>query len=304
MVQIVPFRTLQRSLVLLAALVCLLFTSTLLDTPALAVTVHMVTAPPLPDSIGDRDGSLVVDLKDPNGKPVKGARVTILLLRDNVAYLAGDKETDAAGHVQADRLPQGELWVIANGQDMARASTRLVLGSEPKSVALVARPAGRLSVRVLGDDDKPIANATVEVRCADPLPFVGRTDRAGNIGFDRLCPAPYQVRASADGHEAAKRGSVVPGPLPLRMVLKKLGSILVSVVTSDGNPAPLATVYLAGAGVWPARQTQSNALGEALIGGLPAGAYDLRATRGALASAILSGLSVQRGEKVEAKLTL
>jgi protocatechuate 3,4-dioxygenase beta subunit len=304
MVPLVPLRTLQRTLIVFAALVCVLFTATLFDTPAFRVELQTVVAPPLPDSVGERDGTLIVEVKDPDGNPIKGARVTILLIRDQLAYMAGLKETDEAGRVEAKGLPRGELWVLANSDGRGRASTRLVLGGEPKTVALVSRPAGKLAVRVTGDDEKPIVKATVEVRCGDPLPFIARTDADGKVALDRLCPPPYDVKVSADGYDVVKKSSVQPGALPLRITLKKLGSIAVAVVLGNGEPAPLATVYLAGSGVWPARKTQTNALGKALIGGLPAGSYDLRATRADLVSSILNGLEVKRGAQIEAKLTL
>lgn len=304
MVRNVSLRTLQRTLIVLAALVCVLFLATLFDTPFVRLEVQTVVAPPVPDSVGDRNGKLLVEFKDSEGKPVPGAHVTILLIRDRLAYLASAVETDANGKVDLSSLPQGEIWVIANADDRARASSHLVLGPEPRSVSLVSRPAGRLTIRVTSDDDKPIAKAMVEVRCGDPLPFVGKTDVDGKLTLGRLCPPPYDVKVTADGFDQAKRASIQPGPLPLRITLKKLGSIEVSVVTTDGNPAPLATVYLAGSGVWPARKTQTTSLGKALIGGLPSGNYDLRATRGDQASQILNGVAVQRGAKVEAKLTL
>lgn len=297
-------QTIHRSLLVLAAVICVLFASTLFDTPSAGVLVETVTAPPLPDTVRDRDGTIILTFKDPSGKPVAGARVTFLLMRDRIAWLAASRQTDEQGRLTARDLPRGELWILAHADDHARASTRLVLGAEPRQVDLVAHPAGSLDVQVSGDDDKPVQGARVEVRCGDPLPFVAKTDAKGKARLERLCPAPYEVIVTADGYDSSKRASVQPGPLPYRVSLKKLGSIFVSVVDPSGEPGPLAFVYVAGPGLWPARQTRSNAYGNATIAGLPAGSYDLRAVRGDLASPVVSGITVERGSQAKVQLKL
>lgn len=297
-------QTIHRSLLVLAALICVLFASTLFDTPAASLLVETVSAPPLPDSVRDRDGTINLTIKDPSGKPVGGARVTFLLIRDRFAWLAGNRQTDAQGHLIARDLPRGELWILAHADDYGRASTRLILGAEPREVSLVAHPAGSLDVLVTGDDEQPVAGARVEVRCGDPLPFVAKTTAKGKAKLERLCPPPYEVIVTADGYDSSKRASVQPGALPYRVSLKKLGSILVSVIDPQGDPGPLAFVYVAGAGLWPARQTRTNAFGNATIAGLPAGAYDLRAVRADLASPVVNAVTVERGSQAKVQLRL
>ncbi|HQP34764.1 MAG TPA: carboxypeptidase regulatory-like domain-containing protein [Polyangiaceae bacterium] len=296
--------TIHRCLLVLAALICMLFAAGLSDTPPVHLLVETVSAPPLPDSVRDRNGTVSLSVKDANGAPVAGARVTFLLIRDRFAWLAASRTTDDHGHLIARDLPRGELWILAQAEGRSRASTRLILAGEPREVALVSRPAGHLDVRVSGDDDKPVAGARVELRCGDPLPFLAKTNAKGIASLDRLCPPPYEVVVTADGYDSSKRSSLQPGPLPYRVSLKKLGSILVNVVDPQGAPAPLAFVYLAGAGVWPARHTRANAFGNAVIAGLPSGAYDLRAVRGDEASRVTNAVSVDRGNQAKVTLTL
>ncbi len=226
--------TIHRCLLVLAALICMLFAAGLSDTPPVHLLVETVSAPPLPDSVRDRNGTVSLSVKDANGAPVAGARVTFLLIRDRFAWLAASRTTDDHGHLIARDLPRGELWILAQAEGRSRASTRLILAGEPREVALVSRPAGHLDVRVSGDDDKPVAGARVELRCGDPLPFLAKTNAKGIASLDRLCPPPYEVVVTADGYDSSKRSSLQPGPLPYRVSLKKLGSILVNVVDPHG----------------------------------------------------------------------
>ncbi len=303
MLPAVSIPALHRALIVLATLVCLLFASTLLDTPAFTL-VQELLPPPVPASVGDRDGRLTVEVHDADGKPVAGARVLVLLMRNQIAYLAGNKQTDRLGRIPFEQLPRGEIWVLANAENYARASGHLVLSADPGELKLVTRPAARLSVIVSSDEGKPVPRPRIEVRCADPLPFIAIGGQDGHAEIGRLCPPPYELRVSADGFEPAKKSSVTPGAVPLRVTLRQLGSIAVSVVTSDDEPAPLSTVYLVGPGVWPARQTKANAFGRCTIAGLPAGSYDLRAERVELVSPTATGVAVERGAQAQVHLIL
>ncbi|MFW5739733.1 MAG: hypothetical protein ACOC1F_05145, partial [Myxococcota bacterium] len=68
----------QRVLVVLAALVCLLFVGTLSDYSPYFLLVQTLKAPPVAESIGQRDGKLVARVQMPGGAPVDKARVTVL----------------------------------------------------------------------------------------------------------------------------------------------------------------------------------------------------------------------------------
>ena len=294
----------QRALSLLAALVCLLFVGTLRDYSPLFLVVQTLRAAPAPTGVGPHDGKLVVRVTDPFQAAIPHARVTALLIRDEVAYLAGFRTTDAHGAASFDNLPHGVTWLLADADDRSRASTQLVIGPEPRDVSLLLGPAYTLSLEVTADDDAPIANAEATVACSDPLPFTDKTDEAGLVTLSRLCPPPYTLQVSADGYETSSRNNVMPSPKAVRVSLRKLGWLEVSVVDQKDAPAPLSTVFVAGPAIWPARQTESNAFGQSKISALPAGAYDLRATRGDLASPITTGVTVERGKGTPVKLIL
>ncbi len=294
----------QRAIVVIAAVVCVLFTGTLLDYAPYSLVVRTIEAPPVPDDSGPRDAKLTARVQKPGGAPVHEARVTVLHIRDNTAYLAGFRITGEDGVASFDDLPRGVTWVLADAKGLARASTQLVARPDQREVSLVMSPGHSLEVEVTSDTDEPVEGAEVQVGCTDPLPFVGTTGQDGKVTVQRLCPPPYTLRVSADGYESSSRANVMPGPEPVLVSLRKLGWLEVTVVDQQGAPAPLSTIFVAGPTIWPARQTQSNAFGHSKIAGLPAGTYDLRAIRGDLASPITTGVRVERGKATPVELIL
>ncbi|PIE06316.1 MAG: hypothetical protein CSA75_00175 [Sorangium cellulosum] len=300
----VSVERIQRAVVVLAALVCLLFVGTLSDYSPYFLLVRTLRTQPVPGTIALRDGKLVVHVIATGGAALPNARVTVLLIRDNTAYLAGYRITDNDGVVSFGNLPRGVIWVLADAEGKSRTSSQLVVGPSPRDVQLVMSPAFELTVEVVSENEKPIPGANVQVGCADPLPFLGTTNEMGLVSMGRLCRPPYTIKVSADGYEFFSRANVMPENQPLRVALRRLGWLQVSVVDQAGEPAPLSTVFVVGPSIWPARQTESNAFGRTKISGLPAGTYDLRATRGDLASPITTGVMVERGKGTPVKLIL
>jgi hypothetical protein len=166
------------------------------------------------------------------------------------------------------------------------------------------RPAAALDVVVVGDADRPVEQARVEVTTGDPLPFVARTDEHGKARLDRLGPSPYLVRVSARGYDDLVRTGVVVGAGPLRIKLERTGTLVVKVVGEDGAPVAGATVLAAGSGLWPPRSTVTEGGGSARITGLRSGVYDLKAREGDRVSETEIGVSLARAETKEVELTL
>jgi hypothetical protein len=288
-----------------AALICLVFTNTLSDVGRHYVTVMTIApAPPVPDNAGVRDAILLAHVVDANGKGMAGASVRVFVMRDEKAYFAGEKATDELGLARITGLPRGEVWVLAYAANASRSSTRALLEAGERTVELSLEPAKALDVVVVGDDEKPIEKAEVEVRAADPLPYAGLTDAAGATRIDRLGVGPYTVRATAPGYDPVTRTGVVIASSPLRIRLEHLGAIDASVVEEDGSPAIEATVLIAGSGLWPPRKTTTDVNGTAHIGGLKRGAYDLKARKQDEVSRTEIALLVDRGASKSVKLTL
>jgi hypothetical protein len=228
----------------------------------------------------------------------------VYLIREQTAYTAGLQLTDAQGVATLERVPTGELWVLTEAPGRQRTSARLVLGPEGGRARVTLRRAHRLVVQVVDEADRAVLGASVEVRSGDPLPYLGKSGASGAVEFTRLGPGPWSVRASAPGYEAASRSGVRAGLLPQRLALRSLGTLLVSVQNPDGSPARQATVEVAGSGLWPARTAPTDDEGKVRVAALPAGVYNVFASREGLASETSLGVPVQRGEPTELTLRL
>jgi len=144
-----------------------------------------------------------------------------------------------------------------------------------------------------------LSRATVLVDTSDPLPFGALTDELGVAHFSRLAAAPWSVKASAPGYESVSRAGVRG---PIAITLRRLASLEVAVLSADGQPAPGATVMIAGPSLWPARSARADAKGVSRITGLLAGSYDLRASLDGNVAPTLLGFELARG--ANEKLTL
>jgi protocatechuate 3,4-dioxygenase beta subunit len=234
-------------------------------------------------------------------RPVSGALVRVFWEQRKSYFDAGKGTTDDEGKLTVTRVPRGRIWVLAEADGLARASTQLLAEGGERDVSLELAPAARLAVRVTDEAHAPLPGATVLVTSADPLPFGALTDSSGLALLARLGKGPFNVKASAPGYESVTR-SGVRGEVEL--ALRRLGSLLVHVKHTDGSVAVGATVEIGGATLWPARSAQTDATGSCKISGLLAGSYDLRASQGSLVSRVLMGTLLTRGENAELTLVL
>ncbi|MCK6590123.1 MAG: carboxypeptidase-like regulatory domain-containing protein [Polyangiaceae bacterium] len=291
-------------IIALAALFCLYFVGTLTDVALKAGPAAIVPAPPVPAWVKDRDAELTLLVVDETGKPIAGASVRVFAMRDDRAYFAGERRTGEGGAATVSSLPRGETWVLAYHEGKARSSSRLILDQGSRTLKLVLHPAKALDVLVVNEAQDPVPGAVVRVTAGDPLPFVVNVDAEGRGRVDRLGPAPYQVRASAEGYDETIRTGVFPGPLPLRLKLERRGVLVVTVIGTDGARIPGATVLAAGPGLWPPRSTETDSSGQARIGALRSGVYDLKARLGDKVSDTAFAVPVKNGEEKELELTL
>jgi hypothetical protein len=265
--------------------------------------LHDLAGPPVPAEVIDRDGTLDVTVRDgATGQGLAGVHVRALALVEGRAYLADARDTHASGLVHLSGLPHGETWVMADAPGRARGSTRLVVESGPRAVAIDLQPEHVLEVTVRDELEQIVAGANIEVTAAvDRLPVGARAAADGTARVGRLGAGPWRVTARAPGFEdgsgrAARDGEVVA------VVLRKLGAIAVHVMGADGVGVADARVAVAGAMLWPARFAQTDATGAVRIGGLAAGIYALRATSGDRVSPIELGVLLARGEEKSLEL--
>ncbi len=251
------------------------------------VEVTLVGASRLPVAAGE-DAHL--------GPPIAGARVRALAIIDDRAYLAGAAESDSTGGARFDLLPRGVVWILADAPGLARASSHLVVGEEPRAVTLELGPEHVVDVTVKDEVGAPLALAEIEISASDdPLPVGARADGEGHARVGRLGKGPWRAIAHAPGYEDGV-GRSEQGTDAITMVLRKLGALSVHVVEDADKPASGARVMVGGATLWPARAAQADAGGDVRIAGLAAGSYALRAIRGDLVSPIELGVSLGRGE--------
>jgi protocatechuate 3,4-dioxygenase beta subunit len=293
----------------------LLFVAQLRDSPTQSIRRH-VTALEVPKSgvLRDAELSVIVVVRDsavtsesPDAGPPKDRER--LARAELHAYWQRDREFLDAGHATTNRhgeatlraLPHGVLWVLAEAPGYARTSTQLALEPGKRSVTIGLEPARSIEVTVTDEQGQPLKRATVLVTGHDPLPFGALSGDDAVARFVRLGAPPWKVKASAPGYESVTRAGVAGS---LSIALRRLGALIVRVEHASGAPAVNAQVDIAGSTLWPARSVRTDARGSALIRGLLAGSFDLRATLDTEVSRTELGITLKRGEEREVVLKL
>ena len=240
----------------------------------------------------ERTGKVLATVTSAAGTTIASATVQVFWEHAGRFHWVLAQSSNGLGQASLERLPLGTLWLIADAPGFARASTTLVLGAEPRTVALGLALAQSLEVSVSDESSAPLATATVLVESSDPLPFGALTDQRGHAQFARLPAAPWSVKASAPGYESVSR-SGVRGQTSFS--LRRLAGITVTVQTPAGKPAVGATVLIAGPSLWPARSAIADEHGVARITGLLAGSFDLRASLAGDVAPTVFGFELARG---------
>ena len=255
-------------------------------------------------AVEERGGTLDVTVRRaPEGTPIAGSRVRALAVDDGRAVLSDAKDTDANGHALFAGLPRGEAWILADGPGRARGSTLLAIDSHSRSIAIDLAVEHTLEIAARDEVGAPVPGAELEVVApGDPLPVGARAGADGRAVVGRLGAGPWRATARAAGFEEAT-GKGKEGEA-LVLVLRKLGAIAAHVLGEDGAPAAEARVAVAGATLWPARVATADAHGAVRIGGLQAGTYAIRASKGDAVSPIEFDVAVARGDDKEVVLHL
>lgn len=294
-------RAIDSLVVWLACATCVLFLCSLSDTFRVRLTTHALA--PAPPAHVPRIGRVVATVTDAQrGVPVKGADVRAFWERAGAYYDAGAGTTNAAGLVELEDVPEGKLWILAEAPGFARASTQTVArGQEPSHVDFRLDAGHQLRVTVRTEQGEPLGGATVLVHTSDPLPFGAVTQPRGNATLGRLPRPSWSVRVSAQGFESVMRHDVSGS---LDVVLRRLGTLEVQVLTEVGQPAAGAEVWISGSALWPPRRSTTQPNGTLVIVGLLAGQYELRASLGDSVSSSLAGIELERGEDHRVTLRL
>jgi protocatechuate 3,4-dioxygenase beta subunit len=281
-----------------ALLACLLFVLSIPASVALRGTPAAAIAP-----TGARAGKarLTVLVRRSDGEPVASATVRVFGVEGDRYFLDGSGTTSPRGRADLEKLVEGAVWVIVEARGFARTSTSLVVGPTRREVNVALEPASVLTVRAKDEKGAPVPDATVLVEASDKLPYGALTDASGNAVFTTLGRSPYRLRVYARGYEPEVRSKIVSD---VDVVLRPASGLDVRVSDGGGAPVPGATVLIAGASLWPARQLETNRDGRVRIPGLTAGAYELKAMKGSLVSRTEVGVRTTPGtfENVELRL--
>jgi hypothetical protein len=203
--------------------------------------------------------------------------------------------TEADGSFSFDGLLARPYTVLARAtQGVAGPITaRLTERSDP--VVLRLKPAGKLTVTVVGVDGRPLGGATVELRGIDVQRQVtragpseatdGRKTMTGVAVFAPVAPGPYQIAAWADGMaHSFQRIQVGAGDAEARLKLGAGAAVAGKVVDDRGAGIGGARVRYGGASDWG--QQASGALdgvmtaadGTFRFEALPAGSFRFTAS--------------------------
>lgn len=236
-----------------------------------------------------------------DAEPVPAATVRVFGVDGDRYFLDAGAQTGSNGRTEMTGLSDGAAWVIVDAPGFARTSTALVLGAAPRTAVVTLEPARALAVRITDEKGAPLADATVLVEAADQLPFGALSDATGRAALSTLGRGPYKLRVYARGYEPEVRSKVVSD---VDVALRPACGLDVRVVDGAGAAVPAATVLIAGASLWPARQLETGSDGRVRVPGLATGAYDLKASKGLLVSRTEVGVRAAPGtfEPVELRL--
>lgn len=239
-----------------------------------------------------------------DGPAIAGARARVFARgTDGRYHAAGEALTDGDGAAAVQGLPAGEAWIVVDAAGRARGGAHVVLAAPARSVDVALAPARALDVEVVDEDGRPVEGATVEVRGASAVPASASTGPDGHAAVPGVAAGAGVVVARARAFDETSRRFAADAAT-VRVVLGRLGALVVRVLDARGGPAAGAEVALASAVLFPARVARADAHGAARIGALPPGTYALRASRGGEVSATEVGVVVERGATREFELRL
>lgn len=207
--------------------------------------------------------SLSLRVLDPERRPVAGARVSQIEVRETGAGKASSSswsavglgETDKEGRAVLSELEPGELRLLVRAQGYRPAElpgVRILEEEEPEPLEILLEPGALLEGRVLDGRGEPMARVQMRVLPPDPgsrpRPMISAlTEEDGRYRFDGLGPGEHQVEAEHWPSQRHARGEIVLGESgTYRLDLRLPAGVAVagSVLDENGVPLPGAWVTL------------------------------------------------------------
>ncbi|MCE9666476.1 carboxypeptidase-like regulatory domain-containing protein [Myxococcus stipitatus] len=216
-------------------------------------------------------------VRDDEGRPVDGARVTAILVPHSRYFEA---VSDARGLFRFPSLPPGGYVVVFTREGLLPVHAAVRDDAGPALEVTMPR-ARRVSGRVVRGVDAPVPGARVVLRGTQSREEA-TADGEGRFAFEGPGPGGYVLVASHEGEEAVGEVLVEQGAAPPDVTLFLGGGVRVHGTVRDarGNPIARAEVSLQGSSrllsLWPERgQARTEADGTYRLGPLDAGRYTL-----------------------------
>jgi hypothetical protein len=149
-------------------------------------------------------------------------------------------ETDGNGGFEVEHLAQGIWTAKASAEGFASNLVRgitLVENKQPDDVEIVLDTEFRLTGIVVNQEDEPIAGAKVQVARVNPRPVItslGESGPDGTFTLGQLPEGRYGMLVTAEGYAMNRKGSVVAGGEPLRIVMIRNAEITGRVSAPNG----------------------------------------------------------------------
>ncbi len=244
--------------------------------------------------------SLTIRARTLDEEPIAKATVRIFAIAEGKVTLVRSTETAESGEVTIAGVPLAELWVIVEKDEYARASSHVVLGLDGRTIELHLKEEVPHIVQVVDDKGAPVI-ADVIVESGDVVPVGARTGIDGLVTVHHLSEPPWNIRVRAPGFDEVTV-RVTEETERTKVVLGKLGGLLVEILLPSGEPAGGARLAIAGPQLWPPQMGTADERGQVRITSLASGSYALRATLGPLVSSSDLLTSIDKG--VDKSVTL
>ena len=209
--------------------------------------------------------------------------------------------------VHLANLPAGTFTLTLHVPGFVATAQELTLESGSSvDASTELQPAARARIHVGARDpgertDSTLPLADISVFAVPPgrqhPRYVARVD-GDSLVFDTLPPdTDLVLYATAPNHERTQQELHTPAvgdEVSVSITLSLAAQLAGVVVDPQGAPVDRARVVLAGSGVWPPREVETDASGRFSWPNVPAGIYELRASHGQWVGAPRGGIVVGR----------
>jgi hypothetical protein len=152
------------------------------------------------------DGSLVVRVLDPDGRPLSGATLSASV--GDIPVYSAQARTDGAGWARLEPLPVWPCRVDVGADGFASTQVTDVVADGREVVVTLRRAGGSLRGRVVGPDGAPLAGAWIGAYDEDGIAAAFGTDAEGRFDSpaNRAEGASLQLTARHPHDEPTLRG--------------------------------------------------------------------------------------------------